>query len=112
MSEEKRKSSQQADMLLWIAGGAIAAMGAAWLVITQPWNTGADLPAPAPAPARELAMAVAPEPSAAVPPALTAEAEAAAGGAVAEAGLEEPLDNPLRMAQLAYDAGMLVEPDE
>ena len=25
-------------MLLWIAGGAIAAVGAAWLLITQPWN--------------------------------------------------------------------------
>lgn len=110
MSADKRQSSNQADMLLWIAGGAIAAMGAAWLVITQPWNTGADVPAPAPA--REVAMAVAPDSSAAAPPALTAEAEAAAGGAVAEARPEASLDNPLRMAQLAYDAGMLVEPDE
>ena len=31
------------DMLLWIAGGAIAAVGTAWLLITQPWsNNDAD----------------------------------------------------------------------
>ena len=32
-------------MLLWIAGGAIAAVGTAWLLITQPWsNTDATRP--------------------------------------------------------------------
>jgi len=112
MSADKTTSPNQADTLLWIAGGAIAAMGAAWLIITQPWNTGADVPVPAPAPEREVAMAVAPESSAAASPALTAEAEAAAGGVAPQAGLEAALDNPLRMAQLAYEAGMLVEPDE
>lgn len=109
-AEKKTTSSDQGDMLLWIAGGAIAAMGAAWLIITQPWNTGVDVPTPAPA--REVAFAAVPEPSAAASPALTAEAEAVAGDVAARSGLETPLDNPLRMAQLAYDAGMLVEPDE
>ena len=46
MSAVKPTSSNQADLLLWIAGGAIAAVGSAWLFITQPWATGgADAPA-------------------------------------------------------------------
>jgi TonB family protein len=98
-----RPSSNQGDLLLWIAGGAIAAVGSAWLVITQPWKGGEE-------PAQTPTLALAPASSAAAPPALTAEAEAVAGDAAAEPG--SALDNPLRMAQLAYDAGMLVEPDE
>jgi TonB family protein len=98
-----RPSSNQGDLLLWIAGGAIAAVGAAWLVITQPWKGGEE-------PAQTPTLALAPASSAAAPPALTAEAEAVAGDAAAESA--SALDNPLRMAQLAYDAGMLVEPDE
>ncbi|HVJ30876.1 MAG TPA: energy transducer TonB [Gammaproteobacteria bacterium] len=102
MTTAKKSSSNQADLLLWIAGGAIAAIGAAWLVIMQPWKGGAD--------EHEIALAMAPTSSAAVAPALTATAEAVAGDAAAAP--EAELDNPLRMAQLAYDAGMLVEPDE
>jgi TonB family protein len=48
--------------------------------------------------------------SSAAPPALTTEVEAVAGDAAAEFG--GALDNPLRMAELAYEAGMLIEPDE
>ena len=101
MSEAKISSSNQGDLLLWIAGGAIAAVGAAWLVIMQPWKGGGD--------EQEITLAVAPTSSAAAAPALTAPAEAVAGDAAVAA---DELDNPLRMAQLAYDAGMLVEPDE
>jgi TonB family protein len=105
MSAAKPTSSNnQGDLLLWIAGGAIAAVGAAWLVITQPWNS-SDVDAP------EIAFARAPEPPADASPALTTEVEAAAGDATAPSP-EASLDNPLRMAQLAYDAGMLVEPEE
>lgn len=93
--------SNQGDLLLWIAGGAIAAVGTAWLVITQPWKGSGEEPEPT------LALAIAP--SAATSPVLTAEAEAVADDAAAA---PEGLDNPLRMAQLAYDAGMLIEPDE
>jgi len=100
MTATKPKSNQ-ADLLLWIAGGAIAAVGTAWLVITQPWKGGGEEPEPT------LALAIAP--SAATSPVLTAEAEAVADDAAAA---PEALDNPLRMAQLAYDAGMLIEPDE
>lgn len=102
MSAAKKSSSNQGDLLLWIAGGAIAAVGAAWLVIMQPWKSGAD--------EQEIALAMGPTSSAAAAPALTASAEAVAGDAAVAP--EAELDNPLRMAQLAYDAGMLVEPDE
>ena len=103
MSAVKPTSSNQADLMLWIAGGAIAAVGSAWLFITQPWASSAD--APAPTATRAL------DSSATVSPALTAEAEAVAGDAGAVAP-DPGLDNPLRMAQLAYDAGMLIEPEE
>jgi TonB family protein len=105
MSAAKPTSSNQGDLLLWIAGGAIAAVGAAWLIITQPWTGNDAEPA-------EIAFARAPTPpSAETSPALTTEVEAAAGDATALAP-EATLDNPLRMAQLAYDAGMLIEPEE
>jgi TonB family protein len=104
MSAVKPLRSNQGDLLLWIAGGAIAAVGAAWLVMTQPWNTSdADVP--------ELAAASAPAPAAAASSALTTEVEAAVGDASALSP-DETLDNPLRMAELAYEAGMLIEPEE
>jgi TonB family protein len=71
-------------------------MGAAWLLITQPWSgAGVDEPAP-------VVMAVA----------TPAEIAAAAAEAAALPEPEATLDNPLRMAELAYEAGMLVEPEE
>jgi hypothetical protein len=104
MSAARPTSTNQGDLLLWIAGGAIAAVGAAWLIITQPWSGNDAEPA-------EIAFARAPTPSAETSPALTTEVEAAAGDATASAP-EATLDNPLRMAELAYDAGMLIEPEE
>jgi TonB family protein len=92
------------DMLLWIAGGAIAAVGTAWLLITQPW-AGNDVETPA------VAAAQAPIVLAAASPALTTEVEAAVGDATALPP-DAALDNPLRMAELAYEAGMLIEPEE
>jgi len=105
MSAVKPVSSNQGDLLLWIAGGAIAAVGAAWLIITQPWNTNSDASIP------PTAAATAPPPAAAASPALTTEVEAADGDASALSP-DATLDNPLRMAELAYEAGMLVEPEE
>jgi outer membrane biosynthesis protein TonB len=104
MSAGKPKNANQGDLLLWIAGGAIAAVGTAWLVITQPWK-GTD------AEPQEIAFARAPTPPAAASPALTTEVEAAVGDASALVS-DATLDNPLRMAELAYDAGMLIEPEE
>ena len=75
----------------------------AWLFITQPWsNSDADAP--------EVGARHAPPVLAAASPALTTEVEAVAGDA--RSCPDATLDNPLRMAQLAYDAGMLIEPEE
>ena len=97
-----KPSSNQGDLLLWVGGGAIAVLGAAWLFITEPWKGGAELPG--------TPVALAPASSAAAAPALTTEVEAVAGDAAADTS--GALDNPLRMAELAYEAGMLIEPDE
>jgi TonB family protein len=97
-----KPSSNQGDLLLWVGGGAIAVLGAAWLFITEPWNGGAELPG--------APVAIASASSAAAAPALTTEVEAVAGDAAADTS--GALDNPLRMAELAYEAGMLIEPDE
>lgn len=96
----RQTSSNQSDLMLWVAGGAIIAVGMAWLVIAQPWSGGdaaeetpaARAPA-APAPDTTVVMAVADD-SATAP------------------AVDATLDNPLRMAALAYDAGMLIEPEE
>jgi TonB family protein len=106
MTEKNSSGSNQSDLLLWIAGGAIAAVGAAWLVIMQPWAGSDDGAAStaAPAPAVETA-AITPPPPVVDP--------GAGGEAPADADETEiTLDNPLRMADLAYDAGMLIEPEE
>lgn len=97
MSATHPTPSNQGDLLLWIAAGAVAAVGAAWLAIMKPW-AGGESTAPAPA-----HVAANHEPAAVTaadtePPALEA--------------VDTTLDNPLRMAKLAYDAGMLVEPEE
>jgi hypothetical protein len=85
--------------MLWVAGAVIATVGVAWLVILRPWSSG-DTEAVVATPAPTLAVASA----ASAPP---------ADDSVPPAGqLDAGLDNPLRMAKLAYDAGMLVEPEE
>lgn len=96
MSGTPATGSNQGDALLWIAGGAIALLGAAWLFITQPWGGGDEPTVAATSPAAA--------PSETAPAASATPAEPAEPGAT--------LDNPLRMAALAYDAGMLIEPEE
>jgi TonB family protein len=94
MSGTPPTGSNQGDALLWIAGGAIALMGAAWLFITKPW-AGTDETA---AVSRGTATSA---------PLVVAMAEPTAPEETAPT-----LDNPLRMAELAYEAGMLIEPEE
>lgn len=102
MTETRPPGSNQSDLLLWIAGGAIAAVGIAWLVITQPWSSGgSDAPVPTPTAAPAVEIAVATE--------LVAAPEDPTAGAETS---DITLDNPLRMAELAYEAGMLIEPEE
>ncbi len=94
-----RNAARQSDLMLWVAGAVIATVGVAWLVILRPWSSG-DTEAVVATPAPTLAVAsaaVAPPPDDAVQ---------------ASGPLDAGLDNPLRMAKLAYDAGMLVEPEE
>jgi protein TonB len=102
MSETQPEPANQSDLLLWIAGGAVAAVGAAWLVIMQPWAGGDVAEPPPPA-------------SSAVATTMIAMATVNDGDRSTDAAAEEAeatLDNPLRMAGLAYDAGMLLEPEE
>jgi protein TonB len=94
MSATPPIGTNQGDALLWIAGGAIALLGAAWLFISKPWAGTEDAAAP-------------PSATAATAPLVVAMAEPAPPADAAPA-----LDNPLRMAELAYEAGMLLEPDE
>lgn len=101
MSATHPTGSNQSDLLLWIAGGAIAAVGVAWLVIMQPWSGSGD--GPVPAPTATLAAE-----TGAVTELPAASEDPAAGAETAEI----TLDNPLRMAELAYEAGMLIEPEE
>src|SRR5215813_13549494 len=95
MTETRKDTGRQSDLLLWVAGGVVAAVGVAWLVILKPW-AGSPAPVEQAAPAQTVAMAA----DAPQQPPSGDDAPAAA------------LDNPLRMADLAFQAGMLVEPQE
>ena len=100
-----RSSAQQHDdRLLWLAGAALVAMGVTWLVISQPWSSGAT-PVPALSPAPSL--------TAAPPTVATVSAPTTSEPSLdIEPALSSDLSNPLRMAELAYEAGMLVEPED
>lgn len=100
MSAERARSGRsldQGDLMLWLAGAGIAALGLAWLLLSHPWSTSAPLDVAQPAASPQTAV-----------PAPPAGADQAAGEAAADSGL----DNPLRMAQLAYKAGMLDQPEQ
>ena len=97
-STADRRSIDQGDLMLMIAGAGIAVIGLAWLLMWHPWSTavhssGSDLQSATPA-----------QTAASTPASSTGTASAGA----AEGGL----DNPLRMAQLAYKAGMLDQPPQ
>ena len=98
------------DILLWLAGAVVAGMALTWLVISQPWAR--DEPSSAP---QMLARAVSDEKTtvADTRPDEELETETGGGGTKA-AAIDEPavaLDSPLRMAELAVRAGMLLEPE-
>jgi len=95
---QAKDSAKQSDLLLYVAGGVVAAVGVTWLVILRPWGSSdAPVPAELPAPTQAVAMAN-------IPPAPPSDDAPSAPSAA--------LDNPLRMADLAFQAGMLVEPEE
>jgi len=88
-------STSQSDTLLWLGGALVVGMGVIWLVLSRPWAGDAtELQVTVEEPAVQLAAAPAPAPG-------------------TRTELENSLEgNPLRMAELAYEAGMLVEPGE
>jgi TonB family protein len=92
-----KDTGRQSDLLLYVAGGVVAAVGVTWLVILKPWGSSAPAPAEQPAAAQVVAMADTPPPP---------------SGDDAPSTPAAALDNPLRMADLAFQAGMLVEPEE
>src|SRR5262249_61777003 len=92
-----RDTGKQSDLLLYVAGAVVAAVGVTWLVILRPWGSSAPPPAEQPAPTQTVAMADTPPPP---------------SGDDAPGAPPAALDNPLRMADLAFQAGMLVEPEE
>ena len=111
MSEPGGKSNQapqHSDALLWLGAALIAGLGVTWLLLSQTWlggDAGID-----PAPAVTAVPALDRPAPADSPP---GAALALAAGQTGRADLETPLEhNPLRMAELAYEAGMLVEPEE
>lgn len=89
--DDTKDINRQSDALLWLGGAIVAGMGVTWLLLAKPWTN------------EETSTY-----------SVAAAADAADESEVAPAArLEAPLeDNPLRMAQLALDAGMLVEPEE
>ena len=93
----------QSDGLLWLGGAVVAGIGVAWLLLSQAWLGGAHI---------ELE----PPDVGAATRALHADSAARASSgraAAARTDVGTPLEaNPLRMAELAYDAGMLMEPEE
>jgi TonB family protein len=92
-------SDKQGDRLLWLAAGAVAAIGLIWLLISQPWSSDTE--------SRPAAQ----QPSAVLTPSADSRpvSISTAGG---QSPLDSSLENPLRMAQLAYEAGMLTEPED
>jgi TonB family protein len=93
-------ATQPGDRLLWLAAVAVVGMGLAWVIVEQPWSgddgteaiaDSAPVQSGAPAAAGTLALA---EP------------------ATAAASEQGAAPDPLYLARLALDAGMLVEPAE
>jgi TonB family protein len=88
-----KKSQDITDLLLYLGGIIVAGIGISWLLMTKPWDE-ADRPARGPATdapvTTEIAVIRNPQPL---------------------AHPETVTDNPLRLARLAYEAGMLVGPE-
>lgn len=78
---------QPGDRLLWLAAGGVGLMGLGWLVVEAPWS------AAEPPPVQPVAVM-----------------SAADISSVTVNAADRDAADPLRMAQMALDAGMLVEP--
>ena len=105
------------DILLWLGGAVFAGVALTWLVVSRPWSATQDLqPLATPDPAAFADRSAEPDALAAQDAGLSSERNAdTTGGGTKEAAVAEPLpgtlDSPLRMADLALKAGMLLEPE-
>lgn len=112
MSETANQSS---DRLLWLAAAVVVCMGLSWLVIEAPWSADDDFGEFAGI-ATSAEPAAAPAAAASSPASSTAAATAStpAGSAIVRTGAADASgasdSDPLYLARLALDAGMLVEP--
>jgi TonB family protein len=88
---------ESTDMLVWLAGLVFVGLAVAWLVVTQPWAS--DEPEPLP----DL-VTQPPAPEESNPTQTVAED-------TPRTELESTLNDPLRMAGLAFEAGMLLQPE-
>jgi TonB family protein len=95
-ADDSPGAGQQNDRLLWLAAAVVVGIGLTWLVLSKPWSSGSVRP---------------PAPQSAAPAAETAVAEPASAGPAPRTP-SAGLNDPLRMAQLAFEAGMLVEPED
>jgi TonB family protein len=87
------RTGQSGDPLIWLGVGGVLVMGLAWLAIEAPWAERAKTLDP-------LAARIVPEPDG------SASAVTEAGGDTAA----QVTEDPLKLAHLALDAGMLIEP--
>jgi len=90
----KSQKDHSADRLLWLAAGVIVLMGLSWLVVEAPWST------------------TEPESFGNIPIAMIETASAVVETAAPPVTALSTASDPLRMARMALDAGMLVEPPE
>lgn len=87
-------STGQSDALLWLGAALVLGMGVVWLVLATPWSADEGRRPAVVRPAAEDEQGDSP-----ARPEPNTELES------------ESVGNPLRMAELAYEAGMLVDPE-
>jgi TonB family protein len=105
-STDGNSTDRQSDLLLWIAAGAIAAIAIAWFAVARLGQAPAGV-ATTTVSGEPVVTALATGPDEADTP-FAARPRRPADGKTA---LASNLDNPLRAAQMAYEAGMLTEPE-
>lgn len=88
---------RQSDLLLWLAGAVVAGIAVTWFLISMFGST--DTTAP---------VVTAPTVASPAPSVKPPEPPAAVGTATRAAGLADPL----KVADLALEAGMLIEPED
>ena len=91
--KELFSNQNQSDLMLWLAAAVIGGVGLTWLVISQPWGSSQTLELP---------------PVGISSPATATDDTAASADPAPPERNGSSLDSPLRMAKLAYDAGMLI----